>query len=105
MAASWVAKRAARTDASSAATRAGRSADSVAKELVAIDEVGSLSLFMGDPAIMLLAMAHSLLDLQHIVTERISKVPGVHSVETMVIADIVKYESEYVNITDMDKLQ
>ena len=84
-------------------TVAGRSLDAVATDLAAIDQVGSLTLFIGDPSIMLLAMAQNLVGLQNLVTERIAKVAGVRSVETMVIANIVKYESEYVNISDMSK--
>ena len=54
---------------------------------------------------MLLAMADTLSNLNDLVIERIAKVPGVRSVETMVIANVLKYESEFVNITDIDKLQ
>jgi DNA-binding Lrp family transcriptional regulator len=84
---------------------AGRALDEGANDLAKIDEVGSLTLFIGDPSIMLLAMADTLSNLNDLVTERIAKVLGVRSVETMVIANILKYESEFVNITDIDKLQ
>jgi Lrp/AsnC family transcriptional regulator for asnA, asnC and gidA len=84
---------------------AGRALDEVANDLAKIDEVGSLTLFIGDPSIMLLAMADTLSNLNDLVIERIAKVPGVRSVETMVIANVLKYESEFVNITDIDKLQ
>lgn len=77
---------------------AGRAISSVAADLAGIDGVGNLSTFMGDPSIMLLAMASSLAQLQSLITDRIAKVEGVTAIETMVFADIMKYESEFANL-------
>lgn len=77
---------------------AGRAISSVAAELSNIDGVGNLSTFMGDPSIMLLAMAGSLAELQSLITDQIATVAGVTSIETMVFADILKYESEFANL-------
>jgi DNA-binding Lrp family transcriptional regulator len=76
----------------------GRKLDDVANDLAAIEKVGVVMLYMGDPAISILAMAESLLDLQNLVADQISKIPGIRSVESMVISNIIKYESEYINM-------
>lgn len=80
----------------------GRPVAAVAEELALIDGVGNLMTFLGDPAIMLLAMAGSLPELQLLVMDQIACVNGVRSVETMVYAGIVKYESEFANFTTFD---
>lgn len=76
----------------------GRDVHSVAEEIAKIEGIGNLTIFMGDPSLMLLAMAATLPDLQKLIMEKIAKVEGVRSVETMVFTDVVKYQSEYANL-------
>ena len=70
---------------------AGRSLDSVANDLVAIDEVGSVTLLMGDPAIMVLAMARSFLHfLERQMTEHPELVEPMDEAELAQIAALVE---------------
>lgn len=73
----------------------GRPVQSVAQDIAAIDGVATVVIMMGSPSLMLLAMAPSLPDFQTLVLERIAKVKGVRSVETLIYADIIKYQSEF----------
>jgi hypothetical protein len=57
---------------------------------------------MGDPAIMLLAMATSLASLQNMVLGEIAKVSGVRCVETMIISEVLKYQSEFASLAEED---
>lgn len=76
----------------------GRSVADVAQDLGRIDSVAGISIVMGDPPLMLLAMAASLPDLEHLVHDRIARVDGVRDLDTMVYADIIKHESEYASL-------
>ena len=67
----------------------------VAADLAAIEGVDNISVFLGDPAIILLAMAASLAELNALVMDKICSVDGIRSVETMVCAEVIKYESEF----------
>ncbi len=73
----------------------GRSVEKVGNDIAAIDGVATLLVLMGDPSIMLLAMAPSLLDMQNVILEKVAKVKGVHGIETMVYTEIIKFESGY----------
>lgn len=77
---------------------AGRSVEDVARDLGQIDGVSGISIVMGDPPLLLLAMAATLRDLEHLVHEKIASVDGVRDLDTMVYADIIKHESEYASL-------
>lgn len=77
---------------------AGRSIDSVAQDLGRIDGVAGISIVMGDPPLLLMAMAASLHELEHLVHDQIARVDGVRDLNTMVYSDIIKHESEYASL-------
>ena len=81
---------------------AGRSVQLVAQDIAAIDNISIVTLVMGDPAIMLLAMATSLASLQDMVLGEIAKVSGVRGVETMIISEVLKYQSEFASLYEED---
>lgn len=81
---------------------AGRPVQHVAQDLAAIDNISIVTLVMGDPAIMLLAMATSLASLQDMVLGEIAKVSGVRCVETMIISEVLKYQSEFASLAEED---
>lgn len=73
---------------------AGRSVEQVAAALAALEQVALVSILMGDPSISMLVMARDLDDLRVLTGETIGTVAGVRSVETMVLSEILKYQSE-----------
>lgn len=76
----------------------GRAIEEVARDLAGIDGVGAISIVMGDPPLLLLAMAASMSELEHLVNEQIASVEGVRDLDTMVYSDIIKHESEYASL-------
>jgi DNA-binding Lrp family transcriptional regulator len=81
---------------------AGRPVQSVAQDIAKIDNISIVTLVMGDPAIMLLAMATSLANLQAMVLGEIAKISGVRCVETMIISEVLKYQSEFASLAGED---
>ena len=81
---------------------AGRPVQSVAQDIAKIDNISIVTLVMGDPAIMLLAMATSLASFQDMVLGEIAKISGVRGVETMIISEVLKYRSEFASLNEDD---
>lgn len=77
---------------------AGRSVESVARDLGQIGGVAGISIVIGDPPLLLMAMAPSLRDMEHLIHEEIARVDGVRDLDIMVYADIIKHESEYARL-------
>jgi DNA-binding Lrp family transcriptional regulator len=77
----------------------GRSLNSVANDIAALENVGIVTLVMGDPSIMLLVMTPTLDSLHDVVSRQIARIKGVRSVETMIISEILKYRSEFAALT------
>jgi DNA-binding Lrp family transcriptional regulator len=73
---------------------AGRSVEQVAHEMAAIEQVALVSILMGHPSISMLVMARDLDDLRTLTGVTIGSVAGVRSVETMLLSEILKYQSE-----------
>lgn len=72
-----------------------RSISEVAAELAAIEGIGSISVFLGDPPIIAQVHARDLEELRDLILESISAVEGVSGVETNVIVKIGKWQSLY----------
>ncbi len=77
---------------------AGRSVASVAHDVGALEGVAGISIVLGDPPLLVLAMASSLRALERLVRGQIARVDGVSGVSTMVYSDIIKHESEYARL-------
>ncbi|WP_076590855.1 Lrp/AsnC family transcriptional regulator [Herminiimonas arsenitoxidans] len=76
----------------------GRPVESVARKIADIEGVAGMSIVMGDPSLLILAMAASLEELEESVIERISKVNGVRTIEVDVYTEIIKHVSEYAHL-------
>lgn len=70
----------------------------VVEDLNGIEAVAGVSIVMGDPPLMMMVMAASLSELEHVVHEQIAKVDGVTAVSTAIYCDILKHESEYAEL-------
>lgn len=83
-------------------TVSGRSSRSVAHDITRIPGVAVVSTLLGDPSITMLVMAADLSALHRLVSEEIARVKGVHSTETMIFVDVVKYRSEFADFQRRD---
>lgn len=76
----------------------GRAVDAVAADLARIENVGSVNLLMGEPAIVLEIHAATLDELESILLDEVGKVKGVNGTVANVVVDVVKYDSAYGNL-------
>ena len=70
---------------------ANRKINDVADALSAIDRVGSVTIMLGDPPIIVQAQAADPADLHDLIVNHIAMIPGVEQVETNLIIDIAKW--------------
>ena len=73
----------------------GRLVSDVAEQLAKTEQVAAVTINMGDPSISLLVMASDLRAFRSKVIEDIAHADGVRSLETMIYADIFKYQSDF----------
>lgn len=73
---------------------ANRKIDAVAQALASLEEVGSVVLMLGDPAIIIQVHAADLEGLKRLLVEKIAVIPGVQRFETNLILDIAKWQAE-----------
>lgn len=73
----------------------GRPLADVAREVAEIDGVAAVTVVMGDRPLMLLVIAHDLAELYRIASTQLALVEGVSSVDTLIIAEVMKYRSEF----------
>lgn len=81
----------------------GRPVADVAKDVAAVEGVSIITVMMGERPLMLLVIARSLKELHDIVAEQLASIEGVISVETMIISDVVKYQSEFAALSPLPK--
>jgi Lrp/AsnC family transcriptional regulator for asnA, asnC and gidA len=74
---------------------AGRPAEEVAADLAAFEQVGSVSITMTSPEIIVQLLARDRADLMRVLEEEIAAVPGVSAVESLVVLSTVKFQSDY----------
>jgi len=72
---------------------ANRKIKDVADALSKLDRVGSLTVMLGDPPIIIQVQAADLSDLHDLIINHIATIPGVEQVETNLIIDIAKWRS------------
>ena len=77
---------------------AGRAVGEVAADIAQLPQIAIVTTLMGSPAIMLLAMAASVADLQEVVLS-VGHVPGVAGIETMLISEVLKFQSEFASLS------
>lgn len=77
---------------------AGRAVGEVAADIAQLSQIAIVTTLMGSPAIMLLAMATTVADLQEVVLS-VGRVPGVAGIETMVISEVLKFQSEFASLS------
>ena len=77
----------------------GRKIADVAADLAQIEGVGSVSIMLGDPPIIVQVQARDLAHLRDLILDEISAVVGVAQVETNVIVEIEKWKSQYGRFT------
>jgi len=77
---------------------AGRAVGEVAADIARLPQIAIVTTLMGSPAIMLLAMAASVADLQEVVLS-VGHVPGVAGIETMLISEVLKFQSEFASLS------
>lgn len=73
-------------------TVANRKIDDVAKSLSTLDGVGSVTIMLGDPAIIIQVHAKGIEELQNLIVSKIATVVGVQQVETNLLLDIAKWQ-------------
>ncbi|MFN3440249.1 MAG: Lrp/AsnC family transcriptional regulator [Acidovorax sp.] len=81
----------------------GRPVADISKDVAAVDGVAVITVVMGERPLMLLVIARSLQELHDIVAKQLASIEGVVSVETMVISDVVKYQSEFAALSPLLK--
>ena len=72
---------------------AGRTIRDVADELALIDGVGSVTIMLGHPPIIIQVQASDLAALERLILNEIAIIPGIEQIETNVILDIAKWQS------------
>jgi DNA-binding Lrp family transcriptional regulator len=77
---------------------AGRAVDAVAADLARIEQVGSVSLLMGEPALVIEVHAATLEELQSVLLDQVGKVKGVNGTVASLVVDVIKYDSAYGNL-------
>ena len=70
---------------------ANRKIKAVAEALATIDRIGSVSVMLGDPPIIIQVQAADLADLHDLLLNHVAIIPGVEQVETNLIIDIPKW--------------
>jgi DNA-binding Lrp family transcriptional regulator len=70
---------------------ADRKINEVAEALSRIDRVGSVTMMLGDPPIIVQVQAADSADLRDLIVNHIAAIPGVEQVETNLIIDIAKW--------------
>jgi len=76
----------------------GRAVDAVASDLARIENIGSVSLLMGEPAIVIEVHAATLDDLENTLLDEVGKVRGVSGTIANLVVDVIKYDSGYGNL-------
>jgi len=71
---------------------ADRKINEVAEALSRIDRVGSVTMMLGDPPIIVQVQAADPADLHDLIVNHIAIIPGVEQVETNLIIDIAKWQ-------------
>ena len=80
----------------------GRKIGDVATDLAKIEGIGSVSIMLGDPPIIVQVQARDLEQLRDLILDEISAVVGVTQVETNVIVEIEKWKSQYGRFLPLD---
>jgi len=79
---------------------AGRNVDAVAADLVPIEGVLAVAIYLGSPDILVMFAARDRADLARIVNDEISKIAGIQRVESYFALEIRKFESAHVALGD-----
>lgn len=79
----------------------GRAIRDVADELALIDGVGSVTIMLGHPPIIIQVQAPDLLALERLILNEIATVSGIEQIETNVIIDIAKWQSGSAQLQPM----
>lgn len=79
----------------------GRPAEQVADELARIDQVGSVSITLSSPELIIQMVARDRSDLARLLREDIAAVAGVTHVETLIVLDIYRFRSD-MGVLDTD---
>jgi len=74
---------------------AGRSVKLVAADLAKIEEITSVSLLLGSPAIIVQVNGRDRKHLLQVLEEEIGRVRGITTIETTLALEIVKFDSDY----------
>lgn len=73
----------------------GRPAEDVARDLALIEQIGSVSITMTSPEIIVQVFARDRADLQRVLEEELSKVRGVSNLESLVVLETILFRTEY----------
>lgn len=73
----------------------GRPAEAVAIDLAALDRVGSVSITMTSPELIVQAFARDRADLLHVLEDQLASIEGVVALESLVVLEALKYRSEF----------
>ncbi|MDB5969973.1 MAG: AsnC family transcriptional regulator [Hydrocarboniphaga sp.] len=76
----------------------GRTVDAVAHDLTLIENVGSVSILMGEPSIIVEIHTPDLAALEDVLLNQIAKVKGVSGTSANMILKVIKYRSEMGNL-------
>lgn len=74
---------------------AGRSVKNVAADLAKVDEITSVALLLGSPAIIVQVNGRDRKHLLQVLEQKVGSVQGITTIETTLALEIVKFDSEY----------
>jgi len=74
---------------------AGRAVKEVAADLAKVDEITSVALLLGSPAIIVQVNGQDRKHLLQVLEQKIGSVQGISTIETTLALEIIKFDSEY----------
>lgn len=79
----------------------GRPIQAVADDLAKIDSVGSVTIMLGHPPIIIQVQAADLASLERLILTEIAPIEGIEQIETNVIIDIAKWQAGSAQLSPM----
>jgi len=73
----------------------GRTAEAVATDLARLEQVGSVSITMTSPELIVQIFARDRADLLHVIEDELARIEGVSAVESLVVLETIKFRSDY----------
>lgn len=79
----------------------GRPAEAVASELAALEQVGSVSITMTSPELIVQVFARDRADLLEVIENQLSRVSGVVAIESLIVLETLKFRSDFGELASL----